>query len=47
MSSTPRIDFTEHRLDNGLRVVLSEDHLAPLSSLTAAQVLADCGHLLV
>jgi predicted Zn-dependent peptidase len=24
----PRIDFVEHRLDNGLRVVLSEDHLA-------------------
>ena len=30
MSSTPRIDFTEHRLDNGLRVILSEDHLAPV-----------------
>jgi predicted Zn-dependent peptidase len=30
VSSTPRIDFTEHRLDNGLRVVLSEDHLAPV-----------------
>ncbi|HEY8202841.1 MAG TPA: pitrilysin family protein [Actinomycetota bacterium] len=30
MSSTPRIDFTEHRLDNGLRAVLSEDHLAPV-----------------
>jgi predicted Zn-dependent peptidase len=30
VSSTPRIDFTEHRLDNGLRVILSEDHLAPV-----------------
>ncbi len=24
----PRIEFVEHRLDNGLRVILSEDHLA-------------------
>jgi predicted Zn-dependent peptidase len=30
VASTPRIDFTEHRLDNGLRVILSEDHLAPV-----------------
>ena len=30
MSSTPRIEFTEHRLDNGLRIILSEDHLAPV-----------------
>jgi predicted Zn-dependent peptidase len=30
VSSTPRIDFTEHRLDNGLRIILSEDHLAPV-----------------
>jgi zinc protease len=30
VSTTVRYPFTEHRLDNGLRVIVSEDHLAPV-----------------
>lgn len=29
----PKIEFTEERLDNGLRLVLSEDHLAPIAAV--------------
>lgn len=30
MTPTPTITFTDERLDNGLRLVLAEDHLAPV-----------------
>jgi predicted Zn-dependent peptidase len=30
VSTIPSYPFSEHRLDNGLRVVISEDHLAPV-----------------
>jgi predicted Zn-dependent peptidase len=30
VGTTVRYPFTEHRLDNGLRVIVSEDHLAPV-----------------
>ncbi|MGH9198579.1 MAG: M16 family metallopeptidase, partial [Acidimicrobiia bacterium] len=29
----PKIQFTEERLDNGLRLILSEDHLAPIAAV--------------
>ncbi len=29
----PRVEFTEERLDNGLRLVLAEDHLAPVAAV--------------
>ena len=31
--AAPSYPFTEHRLDNGLRVVISEDHLAPVVAI--------------
>jgi predicted Zn-dependent peptidase len=30
VATIPRYPFSEHKLDNGLRVVVSEDHLAPV-----------------
>jgi zinc protease len=30
---TPRVEFTEYTLDNGLRVILSEDHSAPVIAI--------------
>jgi zinc protease len=30
VATIPRYPFSEHRLDNGLRVIISEDHLAPV-----------------
>ena len=32
--SAPRVHFTEHQLDNGLRVILVEDHAAPVVSMS-------------
>jgi predicted Zn-dependent peptidase len=29
----PRYPFTDHRLDNGLRLIVSEDHLAPVAAV--------------
>jgi zinc protease len=29
----PRVDFVEHRLDNGLRLVVAPDHLAPVVAI--------------
>ena len=31
--SPPRVHFTEHKLDNGLRIILVEDHAAPVISV--------------
>ncbi|HET6907694.1 MAG TPA: pitrilysin family protein [Mycobacteriales bacterium] len=33
MPALPHYPFTLHRLDNGLRVVISEDHLAPVAAV--------------
>jgi len=33
-ASVQSIDFTQHTLKNGLRVILSEDHSAPTFSLS-------------
>jgi zinc protease len=32
--SVPRVHFTEHKLDNGLRVLLVEDHAVPVISIS-------------
>lgn len=32
--TAPRVHFTEHKLDNGLRIILVEDHAAPVVSLS-------------
>ena len=29
----PKVDFTETRLSNGLRLIISEDHLAPVAAV--------------
>ena len=33
MPALPHYPFVRHRLDNGLRVVISEDHLAPVVAI--------------
>ena len=35
-STLPRIKFTDTRLDNGLRVIISEDHYAPVYAIAVA-----------
>ncbi len=35
-SAIPRIKFTDTRLDNGLRVIISEDHYAPVYAIAVA-----------
>ena len=35
-STTPRVSFSDSRLKNGLRVIISEDHSAPVFSLAVA-----------
>jgi len=35
-SALPKIKFTDTRLDNGLRVVISEDHYAPVYAIAVA-----------
>jgi zinc protease len=35
-SALPRIKFTDTRLDNGLRVIISEDHYAPVYAIAVA-----------
>ena len=32
-AAAPRVTFTEHKLKNGLRVIISEDHTAPVYSI--------------
>ena len=32
-SKVPRLDFTDQRLDNGLRVLIAPDHSAPVFSI--------------
>jgi zinc protease len=35
-SAIPRVKFTDTRLDNGLRVIISEDHYAPVYAIAVA-----------
>ena len=32
-TSVPEVAFSDHRLDNGLRVIIAEDHLAPVAAV--------------
>jgi hypothetical protein len=34
--SIPKIKFSDNRLDNGLRVIISEDHYAPVYAICVA-----------
>jgi predicted Zn-dependent peptidase len=35
-TSTPKVTFTDTRLDNGLRVIIAEDHTAPVFSIAVS-----------
>src|SRR5687767_14288483 len=35
-AATPRVTFTDTKLKNGLRVIVSEDHVAPVFSIAVA-----------